>query len=939
MVIMQTATRPLVGAHGAPFARRAALVPKARRQPGSPRRTSKIGSSSTSSTTTTTTNLSEANGPATSTVARPDLHFDLNQAVELRATVTVNMKNFWLKEDMLDQALDVFHNLFTQNWLYLELVSSELDPKTGQEWDVVSGKVQHSRSLEEDWHMYDASFMVPASFGPIGAVQVKNYHYTEMLLGDIKVFPAGENSGSSAVALFHCNSWINPSQYSPEKRSFFPLENSYLPSQTPKGVERLRESELVALRGTGYGERKAYDRIYDYDVYNDLGDPCKDKSTNRPVLGGKEHPYPRRCRTGRPHCRKYPLSETIPPKGVSIYVPEDENFTERKELAFNTKLFMSLLHGICRIMKRSKHSSQSFPTLEAINAMYDDEFRNQPLQPDGGKFKFIAEFLEKEALLLFEKEGAEFLEGIRRVFEFETPEIHDRDKYAWFRDEEFARETLAGVNPLSIQLVRELPLVSKLDEKIYGPADSLITKEVIEEQINGVMTAEEAVAKKKLFMLDYHDLYLPFVNKVRQLEGTTLYGSRALFFLAGDGTLRPIAIELTRPKSASKPQWREVFTPASGHKASITGSWQWQLAKAHVVCLDTGYHQLVSHWLRTHCCVEPYIIAANRQLSQMHPIYRLLAPSFRFTMEINAQARKLLINADGIIESTFSPGKYSMEISSAAYAEQWQFDKEALPEDLIRRGMAVRGEDGKLELAIEDYPYANDGLLVWDAIKQWASDYVAHYYACAADIVDDVELQAWWKEVRTKGHADKKDEPWWPHLDCHESLVQTLSTIMWVASAHHAAVNFSQYPYGGYVPNRPSIARINMPSEIGPDGMRAYMEAPDKVLLDTFPSQYQSALVMAILDVLSSHSSGEEYLGTYQEPAWQQNGKINNAFEDFRERMLRIAVQVNKWNRDPERKNRCGPGMVPYVQLRPSDGDPMAAKTVMGMGVPTSISI
>ncbi|KAE8820452.1 Lipoxygenase 2.2, chloroplastic [Hordeum vulgare] len=217
--------------------------------------------------------------------------------------------------------------------------------------------------------------------------------------------------------------------------------------------------------------------------------------------------------------------------------------------------------------------------------------------------------------------------------------------------------------------MQELPLVSKLDEQTYGPADSLITKELIEEQINDVMTAEEAVAKKKLFMLDYHDLYLPFVNKVRQLEGTTLYGARALFFLAGDGTLRPIAIELTRPKSASKPQWREVFTPASAHEASITGSWQRQLAKAHVVSLDTGYHQLVTHWLRTHCCVEPYIIVANRQLSQMHPIYRLLHPSFRFTMEINAQACSLLINADGIIESTFLPGKYSMEISSAAYVE------------------------------------------------------------------------------------------------------------------------------------------------------------------------------------------------------------------------------------------------------------------------------
>ena len=54
-------------------------------------------------------------------------------------------------------------------------------------------------------------------------------------------------------------------------------------------------------------------------------------------------------------------------------------------------------------------------------------------------------------------------------------------------------------------------------------------------------------------------------------------------------------------------------------------------------------------------------------------------------MHINARAREDLINADGIIETSFSPRKYSMELSSVAYDQQWRFDREALPADLIYR--------------------------------------------------------------------------------------------------------------------------------------------------------------------------------------------------------------------------------------------------------------
>ena len=62
----------------------------------------------------------------------------------------------------------------------------------------------------------------------------------------------------------------------------------------------LRKRELATLRGNGTGERKFYDRVYDYDLYNDLGNPDKDGDLRREVLGGSQDlPYPRRCRTGR----------------------------------------------------------------------------------------------------------------------------------------------------------------------------------------------------------------------------------------------------------------------------------------------------------------------------------------------------------------------------------------------------------------------------------------------------------------------------------------------------------------------------------------------------------------------------------------------------------------------------------------------------------------
>ncbi|CAN1336783.1 Linoleate 13S-lipoxygenase 2-1, chloroplastic [Linum perenne] len=644
-------------------------------------------------------------------------------------------------------------------------------------------------------------------------------------------------------------------------------QQSYLPSETPDGLISYRKEELSILRGNGQGERNKGERIYDYDVYNDLGNPDTSLDLARPVIGSKENPYPRRCRTGRPLSESDPMSESRIIGGN--YVPRDDEFSEVKDLSFNRNVISSFLQAAGPSVEAVfTDADLGFPDFPAIDSLYDDGIKI-PHRSDDFSWTYVLPMLIKTT------------ESANEVLQFELPDTMESLDFEW-------------------------PLKSKLDPEVYGNPDSAITTELVERQIRGYMTFDEAIKQKKLFILDYHDILLPFVGLVRQQKGTTLYGSRALFLLTPVGTLKPIAIELTRPPIDGKPLWKRVFTPGT---FSSTDEWLWKLAKTHVLAHDVGYHQLISHWLRMHCCTEPYIIAANRQLSALHPIYRLLLPHFRYTLDINALARQVLINAGGFIESCFAPLK----------------------------GMAVEDPSAphSLKLTIDDYPYANDGLVLWEALKQWVTDYVNRYYPDQTLLASDTELQSWWTDVRTVGHQDKNDEPWWPQLKTCEDLIEILTTIMWVASGHHAAVNFGQYSFYGYVPNRPPIARKKMPNEDEiEEDWKKFVKKPETVLLEMYPSQFQTAKVMAVMDILSSHSEDEEYVGKVMEPSWGDDPLIKAAFLKFSGRLMELEGEINMRNEDPSLRNRNGVGVLPYELLKPFSGP-----GVTGKGVPNSISI
>ncbi|KAK9931981.1 hypothetical protein M0R45_019234 [Rubus argutus] len=842
---------------------------------------------------------------------------------KIKGTVVLMKKNVLDFNDFHASVLDRVHELFGQG-VSLQLISAvNGDSSNGLQGNL--GKVAYL----ENWistlapittgeTAFKVTFDVEGDIGVPGAFLIRNNHHSEFYLKTVTL----EDVPGEGQIHFVCNSWVYPASKYKKDRIFF-ANKTYLPGDTPLPLLKYREQELDQLRGDGTGELKEWDRVYDYAYYNDLGDPDKGSNFARPVLGGSsQYPYPRRGRTGRPPTRTDPNSESRIPllMSLDIYVPRDERFGHLKMSDFLAYALKSLVQFIRPELQALFDKTPSeFDSFQDVYNLYEGGI---PL-PEG----FLKDISDNIPLPMikeiFRTDGEQFLR-------FPVPKVIEKDRTAWRTDEEFAREMLAGVNPVTIRRLQEFPPASKLDPKVYGDHSSTITEQHIKNNLDG-LTVREALRNNRLFILDHHDAFMPYLRRINS-TGNKIYGSRTLLFLKRDGTLKPFVIELSLPHPDGDQFGctSKVYTPAEhGVESSI-----WQLAKAYVAVNDSGFHQLISHWLNTHAVIEPFVIATNRQLSVLHPIHKLLNPHFRDTMNINAQARQILINASGILETTVFPAKYAMELSAVVY-KNWVFPEQALPADLIKRGVAVKDASCPhgVRLLIEDYPYAVDGLNIWSAIKTWVGDYCSFYYKTDDMVQKDTELQSWWKELVEQGHGDKKHEPWWPKMQTLVDLIETCTIVIWTASALHAAVNFGQYPFAGYLPNRPTVSRRFMP-EIGTPEYEELKTNPDLAFLKTVTAQFQTVLGVSLIEILSRHTSDEVYLGQRDTPGWTSDTKVLEAFERFGKKLAEIEAGIISMNNNGKLKNRAGPVKLPYTLLYPT-----GEVGLSGKGIPNSVSI
>uniref|UniRef100_A0A8C6WUB0 Arachidonate 12-lipoxygenase n=1 Tax=Neogobius melanostomus TaxID=47308 RepID=A0A8C6WUB0_9GOBI len=442
------------------------------------------------------------------------------------------------------------------------------------------------------------------------------------------------------------------------------------------------------------------------------------------------------------------------------------------------------------------------------------------------------------------------LEDFRQIFWKLKSPIAEYCMEHWKEDWFFGYQCLNGCNPRMIQQCNKLP------DKFPVTADMV----------------QSSLCKTETIM---EGLPANVIKNEQQYIAAPL----CLLYQHPDDGLIPIAIQLGQTPGVDTP----VFLPSDPPLA-------WLLAKTWVRHSEFQVFQVLSHLLRTHLVVEVFCVATLRQLPAVHPVYKLLAPHQRYTLEINCRGRTQLISSNGIFKRVVSTGGDALLILAQREYKVLTYRSLHPRHDFIDRGVT----------RIPKYFYRDNVLLLWDTIHGFVSGMVSLYYKSDSEVEEDQELQAWIRDVTDEGFAELPDFGLPSSLSSREELSTLLAVVILSCSAQHAATNNGQFDWCAWVPNTPCTMRQPPPTDKDTVTM--------DTIMSTLPDVSQSCVQLAITWHLVCIFNNQIPIGHYTEEHFTEK-EAQDLITKFRKDLANVEEQILRENEGLE---------LQYLVLLPS---------------------
>lgn len=438
-------------------------------------------------------------------------------------------------------------------------------------------------------------------------------------------------------------------------------------------------------------------------------------------------------------------------------------------------------------------------------------------------------------------------------------DLYDSDAF-------FAWQRIAGTNP---RVLMQLSTERLADFR----AKMQLTDAHVAAVAGEGATVSALAAQGRLYYCDYALLAIAEVQ-----QGRYLAPAIGVFLSDPVAALKPVAIQLQQTPG-------RVYTPDQS---------EWVSARAYFQSADFNYHEMGTHLSEAHFAQEAFAIAMRRNLSATHPIGALLSQIYFALLYNNALGRMQLVNpggyADKMMAGDLTNG--SLKLVREYYHQVWRWDDWDLDLYLARQGTNDAA-------ALPVYPYRDDGLPVWAAIKAFVGNYVDAYYDRDAVVANDRELTAFAAELNdpNKGNMATKGFP--AKLLTKADLTSVVARLMWQAGPGHAGINYSQYQYFAPIANAPGATYADFAVEGSLPGIN-----------EVLPPIEQAITQDDIFNVLTQKVFGT--LGTYDDDFHcRLNDGAKNAVKRFQTALAQCTAEVDQRNATDVRKDRQYPFMNP----------------------------